>query len=533
MSRESSIRQILRVLHEHDYQDIERAAYQQLIMHGADVAMQWITNLAQRHGDEWLQSLGARNQINEILHGPETREDWTDRQLSEGRPLDEIESVLSDNEEQQEDPHWPAIIERHDEPEDDPESSDDEGSFHNLPSPDQDEMPGPYLRGSDSIANEGGNQGGAVEGGEPQAKKPRYIWTHFPNEETAKLRWIQSKFIGRTTGTGAFPPQNQVPFAATNTQTATSLQAGQGGAWSSRTPGLFINTTSVPYTDNPGHDFKEPWWIQLKMTTPYGIVKRFGTEMITANSEPMWLEYFDSKYTYYHCLETHWKMTFNFGSVANASGNFILNPNTIEQGFYIFWKYTSKDDPNTSYSVNERTVRGVKPALGGGVVNGNEQIETTKTDLTLESPIFYTADDYLRQGNWHHKHIRLNATDGRKNTVTLEGTYKYGQCKMDIKTLETPTDGSSNGPSAEGWNEVGSQTHFPENLNVIIVSDNAMVNGGDKIVVGTRMETEQIIQFKDLRKVYKFPDPGMAKFNTSGEFLNTDAAFFVRGAVHG
>jgi hypothetical protein len=515
-----TIYRVIQLLRRHDYGTIATLVQAQLRAHGERVAIQYVQNLARQHGEDWIRRVSGQareallNAISSIetVHGPQEAADWIDEQQRQGRPQQEIEDALSDDEERKDD-------------------DEDNNSFSNSrpraqvkekPKPDPKPEPEPDPEPSAEPMNsmESDNQGGAVEGGEPQAKKPRYIWTHFPNTETAKLRWIHTKFIGDPN-----PPISRKPFGSTQQTTASVINdTGNGGNWSSNSAGLFRSNA----LDYPGHDFAVPYHIQLKMTTPYGIVKKMHQESIVGFSQPTWLEYFDSKYTYYHVIETQWKATFNFAVNANIneSGNTssLLPP---VMGFFIFWKYTNHDDPPMVWTRENTTIATANP------VGAGEKILTVATNPVDggSQVVNYTADDFLRQGNWHHKHIMLKSFE--PNSITLGATYKYGQCKMDIKTLVAEVAGASATPSAEGWNEIGTQPHFPENLNIVIVQDNATLNGTFETIIGARFETEQIIQFKDLRRVYKFPDPGMTKQNASGAYLNTDAAFFMRGAGYG
>lgn len=366
---------------------------------------------------------------------------------------------------------------------------------------------------------------GAHEGGEEQHDVPHDIWVRFPNHQFAKLKWIYTNFLTDNTSTSNI---TRDPFDQADEQTTTALLTTGGGVVS--TVGG-ANTLGVSGTglNASGHDYKYPVLTQLRMTTPYNIIKTITGNGLqataTGNSQPNWLEMFDTRYQFYHVLECDWRIDFNFGapwfSNAGTPTNFT---NQEDMGYYIFWKYTSNDTPPTSYAVSNNNIANV-----GSVDAAGRQIQTV-APLTGGSYTNYcTPDDYFRMRGFHSKHVSLSSV--KPTHVTISGKYKYGQCKMDIKTQE-PTAVSGNALQTEGWLQAGSTYTFPEDLTVIIVADNAMnANTGIYTPVGYRMSTEHLIEFKDLRSAYKFPTPAHTFIN-SATTLNTDAMFFNKGAAY-
>lgn len=352
------------------------------------------------------------------------------------------------------------------------------------------------------------------EGGEQQVTKPHHIWRRFPNTDTAALKWIQSSFGAG----GSYPPNT--PFDSNDYHSATSLLDTSGGGGANDTLKIcnLLNT-------NSGTDYDTPQLYQLRMTSPYNILKSYGTlnSRSTANSQPTWLEFFDSKYQYYHVMETEWEITFHFGTPNDGT-------NAVSQfqnyGLYIFWKYTNEDDPPTQWTSNTNNIANADN-VAFSTTRGETIAIRNVTDTIGGGTANLTCDDYFRMGGWHHKRVTFNTTHPK--VVSIEGKYLYGQCKMDIKTLMS-NDVNSAHTTAEGWGLTGATPAFPECLSIIVVQDCATNNqSGVKVPTGIRMETEQLIQFKDLRSAYKFPTPGLCKYPAS-QTLNTDAAFFWRGA---
>lgn len=400
------------------------------------------------------------------------------------------------------------------------------------------------------------NMGNAPEeGGEQQVSKPHHIWRRFPNTETAALKWVCTEYLSDKYQWQSITFQNQpeLPFDATNKLTATNLASGGGGTVS-RNVGLGLGGLTETIVDGSsgaggtawsniptGHDFINPVLLQIRMTSPYNILKQLngGTNMNnpSAISQPNWLGIFDQKYQYYHVLECEWELSVYFGKPwygTTAAGNpaLITAATTIDDkdfGYYIFWKYTNEDDPPTSYTTSGAIANIHSAAADQGISADGTQITnvTAMTNQISSQPC--TADDYFRMGGWHHKHVMLSNIQDKK--VVLEGKYRYGQCKMDIKTL-TSSDAHSNATTAEGWNQTGASAAFPENLSIIIVKDNAMnLEPGIFQPCSIRMETEHVVQFKDLRSAYKFPTPAITSVN-SATTQNTDTAWFWRGAAY-
>lgn len=370
----------------------------------------------------------------------------------------------------------------------------------------------PEIEDTNMEHHEDHNMGGAPEeGGEQQIDPIKHVWKRFPNTETAALKWVATLYANNASA----PPKT--PFDLAGETTATSLLTTGGGAWSNAAGNGTANQST-------GIDYAIPRLYQLRMTSPYNIMKSFDAlGANVGNSQPNWLEMFDSKYQYYHVLETEWEITMNFG-VPYTSGP-TTYPNYQDYGLYVFWKYTNEDEPPVGYTVTATDMI----ANAGNVTNtlGIENIQVTNV-AAGGGTYNLTPDDYFRMGGWHHKKVTFNTT--HDTTITLSGKYKYGQCKMDIKTLST-SDAHSNATTAEGWNQSGATAAFPENLSVIIVQDNAKYAGTNVLTpTGFRFETEQLIQFKDLRAAYKFPTPQLCGNLPTG--ISTDAVFFWRGAAY-
>ena len=354
------------------------------------------------------------------------------------------------------------------------------------------------------------NMGGRApeEGGEQQVERPRKIWRRFPNTENAALKYVVTQYLSSNSDTSA-PPFD--PFDQPDEKTATSLLDGSGGGAISNPSFIGLNTTTL------GYDFNNPWFMQFRMTSLYNIIYRWAGSVTSTKGTPVWTELFDQKYQYYHVLETEWQLTLNFGWPNNGTTR-VTAPQDF--GYYIFWKYTNEDDPVTQYNTGGTYIANT-------TLTNEQSISAVKMSGALGSQNM-TPDDYFRQGGWHHRHVQLNNV---KNTeVKINGKYKYGQCKMDIKTISA-SDAHGNSIAAEGWAKSRTTAVFPENLSIIIVNDNAMFSGGSiKTPVGMRWESEHLVQFKDLVDGYKFPTPGYASLIGANTTLNTDLAFFHSGA---
>jgi hypothetical protein len=352
---------------------------------------------------------------------------------------------------------------------------------------------------------------GSMAGGEQQVTKPHHIWRRFPNTETAALKWIFTTILGNIPGnntstgdTNANP--DQIPFDDSSqyaiTPGSVPIVGNNTTGMGQNKPNNIIDTVSAMALD-----LTKPFLIQLRMTSPYNVLKTLGPNITNTNAQPQWLQYFDSKYTYYHTLETEWELSFVFKNISTDQ----------HDAFYIFWKYTAQDDPPTTWD-SSTTLKADDQGhtIAGNIIGGGGP---------GVSPSWLSPDDYFRMGGWHHKHHVLNST--HTNPCTIRGKYRFGQCKMDIKTLP-PSDAHGADTSAEGWTAVGATPPFPENLSIVIVADNRYtlksVTSQGKVNLGIRMETEQLIQFKDLTKDYKFPTPQLAKTS-----ITDDRQFFFRG----
>ena len=363
------------------------------------------------------------------------------------------------------------------------------------------------------------NMGGAPEeGGEQQLAPVRHVWRKFPNTETACLKYVTTAYLTQD-GSASFG-SNSV-FDNPNQTSATNLITQNGSTLS--TPAFNeITTNTINYQ---GYDYTTPLLLQFRMTSPYNIWKTYGavdlnSGTLYSNGQPAWLELFDQKYQYYHVMETEWEITFNFGVPATSGAAEAKQPRNF--GYYIFWRYTNEDEPPTQWTGSTSSI--------AHTITSTETTLTSTAMANSPGTVPLTPDDYFRMGGWHHKHVTLNEVAATR--CVLHGKYKYGQCKMDIKTMDASTDAHGVArTTAEGWGRTGATPIFPEHLSIIIVQDNAMVaSTGFKTPVGMRFESEHLIQFKDLTAGYKFPTPAYAKQNASGATLNTDLAFFSRGA---
>lgn len=367
------------------------------------------------------------------------------------------------------------------------------------------------------------NMGGAPEeGGEQQLAPVRHVWRKFPNTETACLKYVTTAFLTQA-GDAAFGGFSV--FDNPSNKPNTNLLTTGGGALSEPAFNEITYASANPMYQ--GYDYTTPLLLQFRMTSPYNIWKTYGTVDLStgtnlSNGQPAWLELFDQKYQYYHVMETEWELRLNFGIPTQNTSPPVQVREPRNFGFYVFWRYTNEDDPPTQWTGSAASI--ANTALTSQTVLTSTAMSTSPGTVPL------TPDDYFRMGGWHHKHVTLNEVHA--TSCVLHGKYKYGQCKMDIKTMDASTDASGIARStAEGWGRSGSTPIFPENLSVIIVQDNAMVAGNSyKTPVGMRFESEHLIQFKDLHAGYKFPTPAYAKQNASGATLNTDLSFFSRGA---
>lgn len=199
-------------------------------------------------------------------------------------------------------------------------------------------------------------------------------------------------------------------------------------------------------------------------------------------------------------------------------------------GLFILWRYTNEDDPPLNYTITQSTIAnaGIASATTG-LIAVNKLTNETGTPYTVN----LTYDDYMRMGHWNVKHVTLNST--KPTSCKIGGKYKFGQCKMDIKTISA-SDRTGKAQTSEEWAQSGNVPIFPENVSVIVLYDNAYVTGwlngsttGLLTNASVRMTNSQLIQFKDLSLPYKFPTPSYC-IPGSGTQLNGDIAFFTRGA---
>lgn len=359
------------------------------------------------------------------------------------------------------------------------------------------------MNGSDGV----GPPVQAQEGGEQQVSPIKDIWRRFPNTQTALLKWIWTSIQGNVPGSGA--AASEEPSATPFDQGGQVKTGGTAIVGANLTSLTAQGPTGLSDFTTAGIDLTTPLLLQLRMTSPYNIVKKFGSQA-GGSSQPQWLQLFDHKYTYYHVMECDWELSFVFNTVNNDE----------VAAFYIFWKYTNQDDPPIQWSTAS-TMKSDDAAhtMTGGIM-GLTGVPGAGGVANL------TPDDYMRMGGWHHKHVNLNTVTSTPHVIS--GHYKYGQCKMDIKTLMA-SDAHGVDTAAEGWAAVGSTPPFPEILSVIIVADNRYVQklgtNPSNVILGVRAETEHLIQFKDLQSAYKFPTPALAQTSQTG-----DAQYFWRGA---
>lgn len=366
-----------------------------------------------------------------------------------------------------------------------------------------------------------------IEGAETQIGTPHDVWTRFPNHQWARLGWWYTNYISDIAGTIA--DQRKNAFDDPNWETTSLLLTTPGGARISPTGDDILGVDGLSATIPSGHDFKNPMMFQLRMTSPYNILKTYaGSGLVgngIGNSQPAWLEMFEGKYQFYHVNETDWRVDFNFGVpwTINASSQYVIPNNGKDIGYYIFWKYTSNDVPPLSYPMsNSNYANGGAPTPDGTKLTGKVQLDGG----SYTQPC--TPDDYFRMKGFHSKHVALNAN--RPTHVTISGNYKFGQCKMDIKQQDHAP--GSTVLQTEGWLATGSTYLFPEDLTIIIVQDNAsMAQPGIRTPVGYRMNTEMLTEFRDLRSAFKFPTPANAYINSTTT-VNTEASFFNKGAAY-
>lgn len=358
------------------------------------------------------------------------------------------------------------------------------------------------------------------------------IWTHFPNTQKSRLRYRatiyqndQAAWVG-----------NLIPFGAA-VQTATSLLTTGGG----NPTGDTSSSMAAGSTLANGYDFYNPWLLQVRMTSPYNIVKSIGDTTQTGMiGEPTWISFFDNMYQYYVCNETDWGVTLSFGwprSGSNSGGN---ATSTIagEPQFHklkIFYRYTAQDDPPLIWSYS--TAREARVGAWsdnqstGGATSQLVADTATATSVTPSgsSPYPLSSDDYERMGGWHMKEVSFSTTNATR--VHLGGKYKFGQCKMDIKTVALKdAHGTNTTPTVEGMSLSRTTPAFPELLSMIIVNDVASTaNAGVFVPMSCQIDTNQQVDWCDLRANFKFPTPNCCNVAAS-EYTNEQ--YFMRGAAN-
>ena len=132
---------------------------------------------------------------------------------------------------------------------------------------------------------------------------------------------------------------------------------------------------------------------------------------------------------------------------------------------------------------------------------------------------------------WKSKEVTFSTT--HPTSVKLGGSYKLGQCKMDIKTL-LPTDdaGPQAIPTAEGMTLSRSTPAFPEILSIIIVNDAGTTPiEGVKVPFSMSFDTSHQVDWCNLRANFKFPNPQSGSANASNTQYS-DEQWFRRGAAY-
>lgn len=344
---------------------------------------------------------------------------------------------------------------------------------------------------------------GEVEG-EQQVTALGHVWRRFPNTATAALKWVTTYWCNNSAELA------RQPFDIQSQKTATDLTTTDGGAIS--TP-----ATSSMYNAAQGINLTTPYLMQYRMTSPYSIVKAINGLSTTALEQPCWMAYFDTKYQYYHTLECEWEITINIGEFNTGASGHGENYAPV----FIFWKYTSEDEPPTTVAFNNPMAHSAFNKTTGEIT------PSYMANTPATTPC--TPDDYFRMGGWHHKHVSLSTV--HTNRVCIEGVYKFGQCKMDIKTLTGDAAGLA-APTAEGWTNVRSVPVFPENLSVIIVADNGynLPASSASWNMSLRHEFEYLIQFKDLNAYFKYPTAANNNVSSALTKWTTDKVFFTEGA---
>ena len=351
------------------------------------------------------------------------------------------------------------------------------------------------------------------------------IWTHFPNSQRTRLRYRSTRYSNNKVNWKA----HKVPYGNDDYQTATDLTTTGGGA----TTQLDLSTLTYGNENIPtNYDFNTPYLIQLRMTSPYNIIKSMGTLNSGTVSEPTWISLWDGMYQYYQCKETDWGVTFRFGQPQASNGtlpnNIAGNPQNYK--LKIFYRYTNQDEPPTKFTYNTAKTANMGAwyeSAGGGQIPPTYSTEQAVT--TANETINLTSDDYERMGGWKVKTVSWNTTHSTE--CHIGGKYTFGQCKMDIKTLlHNDASGAQANPTAEGMSLTRATPQFPEILSIIIVND-AASNLSEGVACNFSVQTDmsQQIDFCDLRAGFKFPTPNL---NTVSSYVFTPEQYFLRGAAY-
>lgn len=399
--------------------------------------------------------------------------------------------------------------------------------------------PDPPVSFSDSPPTAQLSGGAEMPGGEDNVLPVSHIWRRFPNVQTTALKWIATQYC--VNDLEAANPQfaDRQPFNHPERQTATNLSVTGGGAWTDLATQTYANQTYI----NTGEpiDYQRPRLYQLRMTTPYNILKsagkNIGINTAVTNSQPMWISYWDQKYQYYHVLQCNWKIKFNFFMPQYGGGpNGVTGPYQKDVGLSIFWRYTNIDDPPLEHKINTSTINRRDVASNNNAETGANReivdadfVPTTYLDIPAEREIYLTSDDYESMGGWNRVEVAWDNT--KRTTAVLTGSYNFGDCQMDLKTM-LPADVGGYDTGSEMWSIVGTTARFPENLSIIVVNDAGRNVSGILVPTTIQYETEHVIQWRDLRSNYKFPT--LTQVNSLSPITNmpTDEIHFKRGAAY-
>lgn len=380
------------------------------------------------------------------------------------------------------------------------------------------------IRGEDGLASEPAQTGLDTI----QAEGP--IWSHFPNNQRTRLRYRATIYYGDST----FWKGRQIAFGNSTAQTATSLGAGGGGNVTLATTENLAQGDTVNQSAQ-AYDFNTPYLLQLRMTSPYNIIKSLGdTTTITTASEPNWISMWDGMYQYYVCQETDWGLNLHFGApVDKTAGTQTAGGVTGNMQNYklkVFYRYTNQDDPPTKWTYSLNRVANLGAWTDNTTTTGQLSTDNAlpvQSTAVGNTTINLTSDDYEAMGGWKSKTVSFNTTHA--TSVHIGGKYKFGQCKMDVKTLmTTDAHGANANPTAEGMSITRATPQFPEILSIIIVNDAASNEASGLACPFTmQIDTNQQIDFADLRAGFKFPTPNLC---TQGTYEFTPQQYYKRGA---